>query len=120
MTRRLRRVYTRRSRDEGDRPLSPAGRCVVDLIVAEYAAPRGRRRAKLTQRQLWVEYGEEAQRQGASAYRYSPFCALFKARLTARSVTPEMRFTYTPLPRIGLSVCRRWRTSASPIMGRPC
>ncbi|MYA90082.1 MAG: hypothetical protein F4X97_16805, partial [Boseongicola sp. SB0662_bin_57] len=35
-----------------------------EAIVEEYRAPPGRRRAKLTQRQLWVEYSEEVTAQG--------------------------------------------------------
>ena len=55
-----------------------------DALIEEYKAPRGRRRAKLTQRQLWVEYRDETQAQGGTAYSYSRFCALLKEQLAGR------------------------------------
>ena len=58
--------------------------------------PRGRRRAKLTQRQLWVEYRDETQAQGGTAYSYSRFCALLKEQLAGRDAPTQMHFDYAP------------------------
>ena len=41
-----------------------------DEIITELKAPRGRRRAKLTQRQVWVEYRDEVEARGGTAYCY--------------------------------------------------
>ena len=67
-----------------------------DAIVSEYRVPPGRRRPKLTQRQLWVEYSEEAMAQGGTAYSCSQFCALLKERLAGPNARTDMRFDYAP------------------------
>ena len=73
-----------------------------DALIAEFTAPRGRRRSKLTRRQLWLEYRDEAVAQGGAAYSHSQFCALFRARLEDHAATARMRFDHTP-GLIGLS-----------------
>ena len=65
-------------------------------VVEELTAPRKRRRARLTRRQLWVEYRDEALARGGTAYSYSQFCARLKARLKDRAGETEMRFDYAP------------------------
>ena len=67
-----------------------------DAIVRELDAPPGRRRARLTRRQLWAEYSEEARARGCAAYSHSRFCALLRERLEGRSARTEMRFDYAP------------------------
>ena len=67
-----------------------------DATVEALEAPRRRRRARLTRRQLWVEYREEARARGGTAYSYSQFCARLKARLKGRAGETEMRFDYAP------------------------
>ena len=61
-------------------------------VVEELTAPRKPRRARLTRRQLWVEYRDEALARGGTAYSYSQFCA----RLKDRAGETEMRFDYAP------------------------
>ena len=67
-----------------------------DEIITELKAPRGRRRAKLTQRQVWVEYRDEVEARGGTAYCYSQFCALLKKQLKSGSEAAEMHFDYAP------------------------
>ena len=67
-----------------------------DAVIEELEAPRKRRRARLTRRQLWVEYRDEALAQGGKAYTYSRFCALLKERLHSRAKPAQMRFHYEP------------------------
>ena len=67
-----------------------------DAIVEALEAPRRRRRARLTRRQLWVEYRDEARARGGTAYSYSQFCARLEARLKDRAGEAEMRFDYAP------------------------
>ncbi len=67
-----------------------------EAIVEALAAPRKRRRARLTRRQLWVEYRDEALAQGGKAYTYSHFCGLLKERLHNRIGPAQMRFHYEP------------------------
>ena len=67
-----------------------------DAIVEALTAPRKRRRARLTRRQLWVEYRDEALAQGGKAYTYSRFCGLLKERLHSRPRPAQMRFHYEP------------------------
>ena len=67
-----------------------------ETIFQAFRSPPGRRRAKLTQRQLWVEYHEDALAQGGTAYSYSQFCALFKEQLAGQQAATEMRFDYAP------------------------
>ena len=67
-----------------------------DAIIEEFNAPRGRRRAKLTQRQLWIEYRDEAQAKGGAAYSYSRFCTLFNAQRGGRHTPTQMHFNYAP------------------------
>ena len=55
-----------------------------------------RRRARLTRRQLWKEYRDEAVAQGGTAYSYSQFYARLKARLKGGAGQTEMRFKYAP------------------------
>ena len=73
-----------------------------DALIAEFTAPRGWRRSRLTRRQLWLEYRDEAVAQGGAAYSHSQFCALFKARLEDHAATARMRLDHTP-GLIGLS-----------------
>ena len=65
-------------------------------VVGELKAPRKRRRRRLTRRQLWVEYRDEALARGGTAYSYSQFCARLKARLKDRAGPTQMRFDYAP------------------------
>ena len=67
-----------------------------EAVVEELTAPRKRRRARLTWRQLWVEYRDEVRARGGTAYSYSQFCARLKARLKDRAGETEMRFDYAP------------------------
>ena len=67
-----------------------------DAVIEELKAPRKRRRARLTRRQLWVEYRDEALARGGSAYSYSRFCARLKQRLGNRGREAQMRFDYAP------------------------
>ena len=60
-----------------------------DAVVEALTAPRKRRRARLTRRQLWVEYRDEALALGGKAYTYSRFCALLSERVVKRGkLTP--------------------------------
>ena len=63
-----------------------------DAVIGALNAPRKRRRARLTQRQLWVEYRDEALARGGAAYSYSQFCARLKARLKDGAGKAQMRF----------------------------
>ena len=63
-----------------------------DEVIKGLKEPRGRRRAKMTQRQLWVEYRDEIEAQGGVAYSYSRFCAKLKDLLLAEPAAAEMRF----------------------------
>ena len=67
-----------------------------DAVIEDLKAPRKRRRAKLTRRQIWVEYRDEALAQGGTAYSYSRFCGLLKERLGSRGREAQMRFDYAP------------------------
>lgn len=67
-----------------------------DEIINEFKSPRGRRRAKLTKRQLWIDYRDEVEAQGGSAYCYSQFCALLKEQLNDGPDAAVMRFEYAP------------------------
>ena len=67
-----------------------------DAVIEELEAPRKRRRTRLTRRQLWVEYRNEALAQGGKPYTYSRFCALLKERLHGRPKPAQMRFHYEP------------------------
>ena len=67
-----------------------------DEVIKGLKEPRGRRRAKMTQRQLWVEYRDEIEAQGGVAYSYSRFCAKLKDLLLAEPAAAEMRFDYAP------------------------
>ena len=67
-----------------------------DAVIEELKAPRKRRRARLTRRQLWVEYRDEALARGGTAYSYSRFCARLKARLKDSTGQAQMRFDYAP------------------------
>ena len=67
-----------------------------DGIIKGLKEPRGRRRAKMIQRQLWVEYCDEVEAQGGTAYSYSRFCAKLKDQLSAGPDTAVMRFEYAP------------------------
>ncbi len=84
------RLYPQAERDSGH--VQPDW----DAIVKDLTAPRGRRRARLTRRQLWVEYSEEAMTQGGTAYSCSQFCALLKERMERLSKSTEMRFDQSP------------------------
>ena len=67
-----------------------------DAVIEELKAPRKRRRARLTRRQLWVEYRDDALAWGGTAYSYSRFCARLKARLKDSTGQAQMRFDYAP------------------------
>ena len=67
-----------------------------DEVIKGLKEPRGRRRARMTQRQLWVEYRDEVEAQGGVAYSYSRFCAKLKDLLLAEPAAAEMRFDYAP------------------------
>ena len=67
-----------------------------DAVIEALTAPRRRRRARLTRRQLWVEYRDEALAQGGKPYTYSRFCALLGERLGSRPAPAQMRFHYAP------------------------
>ena len=67
-----------------------------DGIVKALNAPRKRRRVRLTRRQLWKEYRDEALARGGTAYSYSQFCARLKGRLKGRAGQTQMRFDYEP------------------------
>ena len=67
-----------------------------DAVIEALTAPRRRRRARLTRRQLWVEYRDEALAQGGKPYTYSQFCALLGERLGSRPEPAQMRFHYAP------------------------
>ena len=77
-----------------------------DAVIEALTAPRKRRRARLTRRQLWVEYRDEALTHGGKPHTYSRFCALLGERLGSRPAPAQMRFHYAP----GLWVprARRW------------
>ena len=76
-------------------PASREGvRVQPDWDAVALQGPRERRRARLTRRQLWVEYRDEAQ--GGAAYGYSQFCALLRERLGNRGPEAQMRFAYEP------------------------
>ena len=67
-----------------------------EAIIEELEAPRERRRVRLTRRQLWSEYRDEALAQGGKAYTYSRFCGLLKKRHQARPGPAQARFDYAP------------------------
>ena len=67
-----------------------------EAVIEAVEAPRRRRRVRLTRRQLWIEYRDEARARGGTAYSYSQFCARLKARLKDRAGETEMRFDYAP------------------------
>ena len=67
-----------------------------DEVIKGLKEPRGLRRAKMTQRQLWVEYHDEVEAQGGVAYSYSRFCAKLKGLLLAEPDAAAMRFDYAP------------------------
>ena len=67
-----------------------------DAVIEDLKAPRKRRRARLSRRQLWVEYRDEALARGGTAYSYSRFCARLKARLKDSTGQAQMRFDYAP------------------------
>ena len=65
-------------------------------VLASLQAKRGRRRVRLTRRQLWREYRDEVEAQGGKAYGYSQFCERLKARQGSRGGSAQMRFEYAP------------------------
>ena len=65
-------------------------------VLAALRAKRGRRRVRLTRRQLWREYRDEVEAQGGKAYGYSQFCARLKAHQGSRGGPAQMRFEYAP------------------------
>ena len=67
-----------------------------EAVLAELGRKRQRRRTRVTRRQLWVEYRDEARAQGATAYSYSRFCALLAERLDGEGREAQMRFDYEP------------------------
>ena len=84
------RLYPSVARDAG---------CVQpdwEAVLAELGRKRKRRRTRVTRRQLWVEYRDEAQAQGAAPYSYSRFCALLAERLDGEGRKTQMHFDYEP------------------------
>ena len=67
-----------------------------DAVIGALKAPRKRRRARLTRRQLWVEYRDEALARGGAVYSYSQFCVRLRARMKDRAGPAQMRFDYAP------------------------
>ena len=67
-----------------------------DAVIKELNAPRKRRRVRLTRRQLWKEYRDEARARGEAAYSYSQFCARLTARLKGGGGKTQMHFDYAP------------------------
>ena len=67
-----------------------------EAIIEELEAPRERRRARLTRRQLWSEYRDEALAQGGKAYTYGRFCALLNRHRQERPGQAQARFDYAP------------------------
>ena len=62
----------------------------------EYRAPPGRRRARLTQRQLRAGYRDGVLAEGGRAYGRSQFRALPGERLEGPNARTDMRFDYAP------------------------
>ena len=85
------RLYPATGRDRGWH-VQPDWKAVLEALHAK----RDRRRARMTRRQLWVEYRDEAVAQGATAYGYSRFCALLNKRLESATAPAQMRFVYAP------------------------
>jgi len=84
------RLYPSVARDAG---------CVQpdwETVLAELGRKRKRRRTRVTRRQLWVEYRDEARAQGAAPYSYSRFCALLAERLEGQGGKAQMHFDYEP------------------------
>ena len=84
------RLYPSAARDAG---------CVQpdwEAVLAELGRKRKRRRTRVTRRQLWVEYRDEARAQGAAPYSYSRFCALLAERLEGQGRKAQMHFDYEP------------------------
>ena len=80
------------SRRDGRWHVQPDWETVLEALHAK----RDLRRARITRRQLWVEYRDEAVARGATAYGYSRFCALLNERLESRPAPAQMRFVYAP------------------------
>ena len=96
------RLYPAPERDSGHAELD------WDAVIEELKAPRKRRRARLTRRQLWVEYRDEALARGGTAYSYSRFCARLKARLkdsTGQAHRRPVRFRRDRVPRLQRLFC---------------
>ena len=55
-----------------------------DAVIEELKAPRKRRRVRLTRRQLWKEYRDEALAQGDTAYSYRSYEATRRPALRCR------------------------------------
>ena len=84
------RLYPSVARDAG---------CVQpdwEAVLAELGRKRKRRRTRVTRRQLWVEYRDEARAQGGTPYSYSRFCALLAERLERQGRKAQMHFDYEP------------------------
>ena len=68
-----------------------------DAVLAALRAKRQRRRVRVTRRQLWKEYRDEAEAQGGRAYGYSQFCARLKAHQgSCGGGSAQMHFDYEP------------------------
>ena len=67
-----------------------------EAVLEELDRKRARRRTRVTRRQLWVEYRDEARAQDGTAYSYSRFCALLNERLGRQGRETRMRFDYEP------------------------
>lgn len=65
-------------------------------IVADLDRKPARRRVKLTRRQIWHEYCEEAEASGREAYSYSQFCHRLSRGREGPSAPVAMRFEYEP------------------------
>ena len=67
-----------------------------DQIERELSRKRKRREVKMTRRQLWLEYCEDAVAQGMEAYSYSQFCHLLSRGSEGQVPKVAMRFEYEP------------------------
>ena len=78
--------------DVSDRRLEPDW----DRIDRELSRKRKRREVKMTRRQLWLEYCEDAVAQGMEASSYSQFCHLLSRGSEGQVPKVAMRFEYEP------------------------
>ena len=67
-----------------------------DQFDRELSRKRKRREVKMTRRQLWLEYCQDAVAQGMDAYGYSQFCHLLSQGSAGQVPKVAMRFEYEP------------------------